>query len=203
MPTKKKLKPDPVLLERHAFWRGDATTADALIERLAMRHGVTSRVAPMFGWFLKDGPTSQPLGKRWADLAISLAGVLYPAFEKLPNKGGRHPRRFGGIFDPYPYADAARLVQLFDAIKKKLKQRGEPARVEDVCVILHLKYSKPGKYQKWRYNEMKVSTLKRAWEGISVEVKAHPERFLPLDESELFSLGRQLPPLPQRSKARG
>jgi hypothetical protein len=204
MPSKKKAKKHPAhlaaLYEPHAFWKGDDSAGVALIERLALHYGVN---AP-FGLFLTDGPTSRPRAERWAALAILLAGDLYPAFEKLPSKGGRPPRQiWEGILFPYPHAHAARFVQLFNVEKAELKRRGETSRVEDVCAVLGAKYC--GKHPRWRYNNMEsVKTLKRAWENISHEVKAHPEQFLPLDGSEPVSIGgeKYLPPLPQQSKAR-
>jgi hypothetical protein len=204
MTSKKRVKKHAAYLaalhEPHAFWKGNDASGVDLIELLARHYGVN---AP-FGLFLTDGPTSRPRADRWAVLAILLAGDLYPAFKRLPSKGGRPPRQiWEGILFPYPHAHAARFVQLFNVEKSELKRRGETSRVEDVCAVLKAKYC--GKHPRWRYNNMReLSTLKRALEDISEEIRAHPERFLPLDGSEPVSIDgeKYLPLLPQRSKAR-
>jgi hypothetical protein len=188
MPTKRRTRRIPsLLLERHLFWTGDDTAAVTLFEGLALHCGVT----PPFGLFLENGPTAKPWASRLLDLVVALAAERYPAFEKPPSKGGRPRRRTKFLFtDPWPHAEAARLAQLFNFVKKELTRRGGAPRVVDICRELVRRYA--GRHPEWAYNSMKsAGTLQRAWERIPPEIKNQPGRFLPADGSEPFSLGRK------------
>jgi hypothetical protein len=181
------------LFEKHLFWNGDDATKLYLLNQLQMHYRV-------FNCEFWDGGTeAKPWNNKLFDLLTILAGELYPAFKKLPSRGGR-PRlhRSYGLLALWPYAHEARLVQLFGAVKDELKRAGLPCGISDAAKQLVRRYA--GKYPKWRYNNLNTtaSLVRRGWQKISSEIKANPERILPADGSEpTGSDGKPyLPPLP-------
>jgi hypothetical protein len=184
------------------FWASTPGESLRLLDALAIQF----RVNPPFASFLdRKALDSRSLETRWAQLALCLAGELFQEFEQPPprKKKGRSSRQFALTFDPYPHADDARLVELFNDAKEKLKRRGDSHRIDDVCAELVRRYA--GKYPDWKYNnQLTAGTLKRhGWYNIDKQIKADPERFLPSDGIEPPGLtGRpRLPQLPRRAKS--
>lgn len=164
------------LLTPHLYWKSDPPDAFHLLRILALHYRVYG--APLGEDFYPKPSNNDG----FYQLLLELAGELYPAFEKPPSKGGRPRRPVADLLHPlawYPNADAARLVQLVAQAKEQRKQRGDSAKIGDICNDLVRRYA--GKYPDWRYNGLRSgASLKRhAWDKISKEVKAHPERFLP------------------------
>jgi hypothetical protein len=198
MPKKRRL-----LSGNHPnFWSSTPGESLRLLEALALRF----RVNPPFASFLdRKALDSRSLETRWAQLALYLAGELFQEFEQPPQRknAGRSARQFAFPFDPYQDADDARLVQLFNVVKKELKRRGDSSQIKDVCAELVRRYA--GKYPDWKHNKRKpAGTLeRRGWYKIDKRIKADPERFLPGDGSEpLGPTGRpRLPQLPRRTKS--
>jgi hypothetical protein len=209
MPKKRRLikSKHPNLSDgRPNFWTCKDAESTLLVEALALRMKAN---APFALFFAEKPIDSRPMSERWAKLALALAGELFEEFEKPKQKKmlGRRPRQIDSIFNPLlnPWGAArdaasdARLVQLFNAIKVKRQRRGESHRVRDICAELVRRYS--GRYPGWAYNNLKTaaSLERRGWQKVSREIKAHPDRHVPSDGSELFYPdGRpRLPPVPQ------
>ena len=189
------------LLKRHSYWKGSDDERAHLLNKLAIHYRVNTGgfPYPALGE-IRGGPSKSEL----LDLLLAVAAELYPAFERPPSKGGRPNRYVSGLFEDYPDAHAARLVQLFASVKKQKKQRDESATIPEICRALVRIYG--GKYPNWHFNNLRTPTSlrRRGWDVISSEIKAHPERFLPADGREpLWMDGRPyLPPLPGGTKSR-
>ena len=169
--AKKTVRPpdfEGVLAERGKFW----SHPEECVTALARHYGETLEPA-----------TFRRTRDQWRTLALRLAIDLVPAF-RLVNRGGR-PKRAPQKSSFFPFAHAARLVQIVTSLQRTLKAEQLPARRTDAYREL-AKRLKKTPYPEWRYGALrKPSSFAQAWKNIPKDVKANPHKYVPFEFGEV------------------